>query len=186
MDRQARFLSWDICCITWRISCGSGRCTPRLALWRKALSSYDRHADWPIHERQHAFDVLKAVLSEIGASREVEAARVKHLAALRVAAEKDDLAALNNLAWIMATSSDSAIRDGRTAVVFAERAVAKTGRKDPGMLDTLAAAYAEAGDFAKAVDAQQEAIALCQDERRKTDFTTRLKLYASKTPCREP
>jgi predicted Zn-dependent protease len=71
-------------------------------------------------------------------------------------------------------------------VGFAERAVAKTERKDPGILDTLAAAYAEAGDFAKAEHAQREAIDLSQDERSRSDFTTRLKLYQSKTPSREP
>ena len=39
------------------------------------------------------------------------------------------------------------------------------------MLDTLAAAYAEAGEFAKAADVQREAIGLCQDEKRKSDFS---------------
>jgi len=93
---------------------------------------------------------------------------------------------LNNLAWIMATSNDSALRDGRTAVAFAEKAVAKTGRKDPGMLDTLAAAYAEAGDFGKTEQAQREAIDLSGEDATKSAFATRLKLYESRTPYRQP
>ena len=53
------------------------------------------------------------------------------------------------------------------------------------ILDTLAAAYAEAGQFDSAVNAQKEAMALLQDEERKKDFSTRLKLYESGTPYRE-
>jgi hypothetical protein len=71
-------------------------------------------------------------------------------------------------------------------VNFAQKAVAKTERKDPAILDTLAAAYAEAGDFPKAASTQREAIALCQEDKRKSDFTARLKLYESNTPSREP
>lgn len=92
---------------------------------------------------------------------------------------------MNGLAWLQATSTDPALRDGASAVRFAEKAVAKTERKDWMLIDTLAAAYAEAGEFAKAVSAQHEAIGLCQDEKIKQDLTARLKLYESTTPYRE-
>ena len=107
------------------------------------------------------------------------------LALFRAGAEKDHAEALNGLAWLLATSSDSAIRDGRSAVGFAERAVAKEERKKWSSLDTLAAAYAEAGEFAKAANVQREAISLSQDEKVKNDLTARLKLYESNTPFRE-
>ncbi|MBI3849306.1 MAG: tetratricopeptide repeat protein [Verrucomicrobia bacterium] len=97
----------------------------------------------------------------------------------------DTLASMNELAWILATSRDSAIRNGSNALSYAEQAVEGTKRKDPEFLDTLAAAYAEAGEFAKAADVQREAIGLCQDEKTKNDLTTRLKLYESNTPFRE-
>jgi hypothetical protein len=71
-------------------------------------------------------------------------------------------------------------------VTFAEKAVAGTQRKDAAMLDTLAAAYAEAGDFAKAVSVQQEAIALIGVGKGNNGFMSRLKLYQSNTPYREP
>ena len=54
------------------------------------------------------------------------------------------------------------------------------------MLDTLAAAYAEASQFDQAVSTQKEAIALLQDEAQKKDFGTRLKLYESNSPYHEP
>jgi tetratricopeptide (TPR) repeat protein len=70
----------------------------------------------------------------------------------------------NNLAWILATAPDPAIRDGAEAVRYATRACELTEWKDPGHLDTLAAAYAEAGDFERAVRVTQHAIEL---ERRR-------------------
>jgi TPR repeat protein len=102
----------------------------------------------------------------------------------RKAADGGEVPALNSLAWILATSEDSAIRDGSNAVVFAEKAVAATNRKSPNDLDTLAAAYAEAGQFEKAVSTEQEAMALLQTEAQKNDYGTRLKLFESKVPYR--
>jgi tetratricopeptide (TPR) repeat protein len=129
--------------------------------------------------------IASAVLKDLGDSPQLKAVRLKKAEALRAAAEKGDVSDLNRLAWFLATCSDSAIRDGRRAVGYAEMAVAKTDRKDPGYLDTLAAAYAEAGEFAKAADVQREAIRLCQDDKTKDDLTARLKLYESNTPYRE-
>jgi len=100
-------------------------------------------------------------------------------------AERGDAPTLNQLAWQLATSADPKLRDGPTAVRLAEKAVAKTNRKDPMILDTLAAAYAEVGQFARAVTAQQEAIALLQDEKQKEDYASRLQLYQSNSPYRD-
>jgi tetratricopeptide (TPR) repeat protein len=102
----------------------------------------------------------------------------------RKAAEAGNEGGLNNLAWALATSEDAAVRDGASAVVFAERAVAATKRKNPGYLSTLAAAFAEAGQFEKAVSTQQEAMALPQTDAAKEDCRARLKLFESKVPCR--
>jgi TPR repeat protein len=102
----------------------------------------------------------------------------------RKAAECGEINALNSLAWILATSANSSIRDGSNAVVFAEKAVAATNRKDPAALDNLAAAFAEAGQFEKAVSTEKEAIALLRTEAEKNDYTTRLKLFEAKLPYR--
>ncbi|MFZ5449864.1 MAG: tetratricopeptide repeat protein [Thermodesulfobacteriota bacterium] len=70
--------------------------------------------------------------------------------------------ALNNLAWILATTSDRNLRDGPAAVSLAEQANQFTGYGQPGMLDTLAAAYAEAGRFSEAIQASRKAVELAR------------------------
>jgi tetratricopeptide (TPR) repeat protein len=65
---------------------------------------------------------------------------------------------LDELAWLLATYPDSKSRDGTEAVRLAERACDLTDRKIPALLDTLAAAYAEAGDFSLAMSAGDEAL----------------------------
>ena len=57
---------------------------------------------------------------------------------------------LDKLAWLLATYPDAKSRDGAEAVQLAERGCALTDRRIPALLDTLAVAYAEAGDFARA------------------------------------
>ena len=59
--------------------------------------------------------------------------------------------ALNNLAWILTTASDPQLRDGAGAVQLASRAVRTTQSRRPIMIGTLAAAFAESGDFSNAV-----------------------------------
>lgn len=66
-------------------------------------------------------------------------------------------AALNELAWIMATSPQDKLRNGAEAVKLAERAVQNTENKKAQAMDTLAAAYAEEGRFDDAVSTAQKA-----------------------------
>ena len=63
----------------------------------------------------------------------------------------------NNVAWILATASDSSIRDGARAVGLAQEAVQLSGGKEPRFLRTLAAAYAESGRFSEAIAVAQQA-----------------------------
>jgi Flp pilus assembly protein TadD len=98
---------------------------------------------------------------------------------------------LNNLAWRWATSKNSEERDGRAAVRFAEKAVELTNRKELGFVDTLAAAYAETGQFDKAVSAETEAISLLKSspstpavEAMLVDYQGRLDLYRQQRPLR--
>jgi tetratricopeptide (TPR) repeat protein len=65
---------------------------------------------------------------------------------------------LDELAWLLATYPDSKSRDGSEAVRLAERACALTERRIPALLDTLAAAYAEAGDFSRGISVADEAL----------------------------
>jgi Flp pilus assembly protein TadD len=79
-----------------------------------------------------------------------------------LARDPDSVEALNNLAWILATSRDDTVRNGTDAVRFAERACNLTARKNPMMLGTLAAAYAEAGRFSDAVTTATQAANLAE------------------------
>jgi len=64
--------------------------------------------------------------------------------------------AYNSQAWILATCADQRFRNGSKAIILAKKAVEL--KPDAGSFDTLAAAYAAAGNFEAAIDAQKKAI----------------------------
>jgi Flp pilus assembly protein TadD len=100
----------------------------------------------------------------------------------------EDSVALNNLAWILATSSDASMRDGARAVTLAVKAVQASGGIDPNFLRTLAAARAEVGQFAEAVATAETAKALA-GMQSKPELTSRLEeeitLYRARIALRE-
>ena len=90
------------------------------------------------------------------------------------------------MAWLLATCPDPTFRDGPRAVEFAHRALenaAPASRAE--CLDTLAAALAEAGDFAGAVGRSDEAIALMEDANRRLKYEERLACYRQGLAYRE-
>ncbi|MHC4253244.1 MAG: tetratricopeptide repeat protein, partial [Planctomycetota bacterium] len=92
--------------------------------------------------------------------------------------------ALNDLAWLLSTCTSASCRDGKRAVELARRTVKLDTKSDPQHLDTLAAAYAEAGRFDEAVKTQKEAIALLGSGEGSGDFKARLALYERRKPYR--
>jgi Flp pilus assembly protein TadD len=64
---------------------------------------------------------------------------------------------LNNLAWLLATHPKAQFRNGDQAVRLARRACDLTKHQQPIYLGTLAAAYAEAGNFERAIESAQQA-----------------------------
>ena len=104
-----------------------------------------------------------------------------------LAIQPDNVLALNRLAQVLATSADSSLRDGAEAVRLAEHAAGLTESPDPALLDTLAAAYAEAGDFPLAVDTARRALQLAADRREDRlaeGVRARLALYEAGKPFR--
>ena len=108
----------------------------------------------------------------------------------------------NQLAWILATASDAAIRHGAAAVENANRAVAYN--RSAATLDTLAAAYAETANFPLAIATQQQALGLLRDDQDAAqnpiqteaqteaqsqaqidDYRARLRAYELSEPWRE-
>jgi len=93
------------------------------------------------------------------------------------------------LALFLATDPDPGIRDGAEAVRLAEEGCRLTGRKDPLLLDALAAAYAEAGRFKEAAATAREAEALAWSlgkRQMSAQIQSRLRLYEAGQPCRVP
>jgi WD40 repeat protein/ribosomal protein S27E len=95
---------------------------------------------------------------------------------------------LNDLAWFLSTSDDGKIRNGSRAVKFATRACNATHFETPSFVDTLAAAYAESGDFDAAVKWSEKAIALLDKDtspEERDDYSHRLANYKAKKPTRD-
>ena len=98
------------------------------------------------------------------------------------------LEALKNQAWIRAAHPDAQYRNGAEAVRLAQQAAQLTQEKDAAVLDILAAAYAEAGDFAHAVATSERALALATATNQSSlreQILARQALYRSDQPCRQ-
>ncbi len=71
---------------------------------------------------------------------------------------------LNNLAWVLSTSPNDSVRNGKRAVELGEQAAELTEYKEAHILSTLAACYAENGDFEKAIEWSTKAVELGREE----------------------
>jgi protein O-mannosyl-transferase len=71
---------------------------------------------------------------------------------------------LNNLAWILSTSDDPKVRNGRRALELAQRAVQLSRAQDPRYIRTLAAAYAALGRFPDAMETAERALRLAREQ----------------------
>jgi serine/threonine-protein kinase len=102
-------------------------------------------------------------------------------------ARPDWPAPMSEIAWILATHPDPKRRDAAQAVRLAERAAELTGRREPAILDTLAAAYAAAADWERATATAGTAMALLgpRSQAQAGDIARRRALYLSRQPYRE-
>jgi tetratricopeptide (TPR) repeat protein len=91
------------------------------------------------------------------------------------------------LAWLLAGSRSDALRDGPEALRRATKAVEETGGRQPMVLASLAAAYAELGRFEEACRHAQDALRIAQDKRMTVparQIAAQLELYRSGKPYR--
>ena len=93
----------------------------------------------------------------------------------------------NTLAWLLATAYKDSIRDGKKAVEFARKAAELTKWEDANTLDTLAAAYAEAGNFDEAIKWENKALSFAEFAKTSGDEARKhLQLYSEHKPYHEP
>ena len=152
-----------------------GRIDQAIAQWQKALAI-----------RPNDAEAHRNVASAFRRQGNVQGAIAEYEQALSITPE--DSVSLNNLAWILATSSDASMRDGARSVTLAVKAVQASGGKDPNFVRTLAAARAEAGQFAEAVATAETAKALAGTQA-KPALASRLEeeiaLYRARVALRE-
>jgi tetratricopeptide (TPR) repeat protein len=118
--------------------------------------------------------------------RNFEAAIQEYQKALDLAPQH--LSAHLGLAWLLATCPEASLRNGQKAVELAQQAERLGGGESPQILDTLAAAYAEAGQFGEAVETARQALSLPATKNNQPlaeAIESRLKLYEANAPYHE-
>lgn len=105
-----------------------------------------------------------------------------------VATAPEHVPSLNNLAWLLATSPKDSLRDGSRAVELMQRALGLPGVDRAYLNRTLAAAYAETGQYAKAVLTARAAMELARGQNNPAladQIHLEERAYLSRSPWRE-
>ena len=138
------------------------------AAWKKSKEAIDPHKN------------LARVLHRQDKDREA----LEHWRAAR-REDPENVGVCTEIANLLASSPDASLRNGAAAVVAARQAVDLSKGKDPAALEARAAAYAEIGDFAAAIDDAQTAGELAsarRDEKLAAEIRDRLELYRAAKP----
>jgi protein O-mannosyl-transferase len=125
--------------------------------------------------------------SALGRKGRMEEAGAQYQKALQI--KPSDPEIQNNFAWLLATCSQAALRNGSKAVELARQADGLTGGENPVILRTLAAALAEAGQFPEAVETARHALRLAEAQsntRLAGKLQTELELYQAGRPFHVP
>ncbi len=97
---------------------------------------------------------------------------------------KEDSGLFNNFAWVLATSPEDNLRDGKRSIELATKACELTEYKQAHILSTLAAAYAETGQWEEALKWSKKAVEI-GDDSVKEQLKQELASYEGKKPWRE-
>jgi tetratricopeptide (TPR) repeat protein len=138
-----------------------------------AISEHDS----AIEDYEQAIKVLERLRSEAG----------EEITDATLALDEDYSGALNNLAWVLATSPEDELRDGERSVELGLKACEVTEYGKAHILSTLAAGYAEIGDFEKARKWSAMAVELGEEEGNAQLEQLKLELesYKEEKPWRE-
>jgi Flp pilus assembly protein TadD len=159
----------------------------------KALLQKGKVADALTHYRKllelqpdniEVHNIVGTVLTQQGRIREGVEEWQKVLAV-----QSDNGNAMSNLAWIFATSPDDSLRDGAKAVQLALEALRISGHRIPIIFRTLAAAYAETGEFSKAIQTAQQGVELANSQGNSglaAELQGNMALYEQRRPLRDP
>ncbi|QDS97500.1 tetratricopeptide repeat protein [Adhaeretor mobilis] len=98
--------------------------------------------------------------------------------------KQDDAFLLNNYAWLLATSPDDEVRNGKLAIELATKACELEDYKAGHILSTKAAAHAEAGDFEEAIKWSEKAIEAAKPEQVEA-LKKELESFKQNKPVRE-
>jgi hypothetical protein len=94
----------------------------------------------------------------------------------------------NKLAWFLATCPQAALRDGPGALQLAVQLNAAAGGRDPNVLRTLAAAYAQCGRYPDAAEAAGRGIQIARQQRNASlvaSMEQEVKIYQAGRPYGE-
>ncbi len=167
---------------------------PKNMGWRMQLASYylqDKRQTKAIEIFAQALDEDKENWLARQARADTLLSIGKHADAIAdfeivVKEQPEDDSILNNFAWVLATSPDDQLRDGKRAIELATKACEVTEYKEAHILSTLAAAYAETGDFENAVKWSRKAVELGTPEGEvDQQLQNELDSYLEKKPWRE-
>ena len=158
----------------------------------KALLQKGKVSDALIHYRKllelqpdniEVHNIVGTILIQQGRAREAVEEWQKVLTI-----QTDNGNAMSNLAWVFATSPDDSLRDGNKAVQLASEALRISGRRIPILFRTLAAAYAEVGDYSKAIEIAQEGMDLANSQGSPglaAELQGNIALYQTQQPLRD-
>jgi tetratricopeptide (TPR) repeat protein len=159
-----------------------GNVDAALGRYSEAMTNYMQAAQLAPDDPNVPFLIGKTLLAE---GRDIEA--ISHFRdALRL--DPDNFQTLTYLARVLASDEDPRIRNGQIALAMAGKANDLTGGIQPAMLDTLAMAYAEIGQFDDAQHAEEYALKLATAPQLKGDLPgmkARLQLYQKNQPFRQ-